>query len=91
MQACNAEVGYWLGREFWGRGIATEALSLASAWAWAALPSVQRLVAPIFARNAASQRVAAKAGYGLEALQPRSVLKGGVAIDVALWVVLRDG
>jgi RimJ/RimL family protein N-acetyltransferase len=91
MHACTAEVGYWLGRDCWGQGIATEALTRATAWAWTALPPVQRLVAPIFARNVASQRVAAKAGYALEALQPRSVLKGGVAIDVALYVALRSG
>jgi RimJ/RimL family protein N-acetyltransferase len=89
MHACNAEVGYWIGQEVWGRGIAACALRSATAWAWDALPQVQRLVAPIFARNAASQRVAAKAGYVLEALQPRSVLKGGAAIDVALYVALR--
>jgi RimJ/RimL family protein N-acetyltransferase len=91
MHACNAEVGYWIGREVWGRGIATCALRIATAWAWEALPPVQRLVAPIFARNIASQRVAAKAGYVLEALQPRSVLKGGAAIDVALYAGYRTG
>jgi RimJ/RimL family protein N-acetyltransferase len=57
---------------------------------WAcSLPVVQRLVAPIFARNAASQRVAAKAGYVLEALQPRSLIKGGRAIDVTLYAAYR--
>ena len=65
--ACNAEVGYWIGQAFWGRGIAADALGLASAWAWGQLPAVQRLFAPIHARNPASQRVAAKAGYVLGA------------------------
>ena len=89
MRACNAEVGYWIGRAQWGRGIAPEALRLATAWAWGALPAVQRIVAPIFARNAASQAVARKAGYGLEALQPRSLLKGGEVIDVTLYAAYR--
>jgi [ribosomal protein S5]-alanine N-acetyltransferase len=47
--ACNAEVGYWIGRDFWGMGIAADALRLATHWAWRELPAVQRLVAPIFA------------------------------------------
>jgi RimJ/RimL family protein N-acetyltransferase len=50
---------------------------------------VQRIVAPIFARNAASQRVAVKAGFVLEALQPRSLIKGGAVIDVALFAIYR--
>jgi ribosomal-protein-alanine N-acetyltransferase len=89
MHACNAEVGYWIGRAHWGRGIAADALGLITQWAWAHLPVVQRLVAPIFARNAASQRVARKAGYALEALQPRSLIKGGEAIDVTHFATYR--
>jgi [ribosomal protein S5]-alanine N-acetyltransferase len=87
--ACNAEVGYWIGRDFWGMGIAADALRLATHWAWRELPAVQRLVAPIFARNTASQAVAKKAGYTLEALQPRSLLKAGQAIDVTLYAAYR--
>jgi len=89
MHACNAEVGYWIGQAHWGRGIAADALDLITRWAWAQLPQVQRLVAPIFARNLASQRVAAKAGYALEARQPRSLIKAGEAIDVTLYAAYR--
>jgi len=89
MHACNAEVGYWIGRAHWGRGLAAEALALLTQWAWAGLPVVQRLVAPIYARNTTSQRVAVKAGYVLEALQPRSLLKGGQAIDVTVYAAYR--
>ncbi len=89
MHACNADVGYWIGREYWGRGIAAEALRMVTDWTWATLPRVQRVVAPIFARNTPSQAVAAKAGYVLEAHQPRSVLKGGEAIDVTLYAAYR--
>ena len=87
--ACNAELGYWIGQAFWGRGIAADALGLASAWAWRHLPAVQRLFAPIYARNPASQRVAAKAGYTLEARIPRSRIKGGEVIDVVQWAAYR--
>ena len=89
MWACNAEVGYWLGRAHWGHGIVADALGLVTAHAWAALPQLQRVVAPIFARNAASQAVARKSGYVLEALQPRSLLKGGEAIDITLYASYR--
>ena len=87
--ACNAEVGYWIGQACWGRGIAADALGLVSQWAWHQLPAVQRLFAPIYQRNPASQRVAAKAGYTLEALIPRSRIKGGEVIDVTQWAAYR--
>ena len=89
--ACNAEVGYWIGRAHWRRGIGSEALALLTAWAWTGLPGVQRLYAPIFARNAGSQAVAARAGYVLEGRLPRSRIKHGEVIDSVLWACYRPG
>ena len=56
------ETGYWIGREFWGRGFATEALEGALVWAsrkWRR----RALVAGHFADNPASGRVLEKAGF----------------------------
>nr|WP_225896852.1 GNAT family N-acetyltransferase [Brevundimonas goettingensis] len=56
------ETGYWIGRDFWGRGFATEALEGAMVWAsrkW----KRRALVAGHFADNAASGRVLEKAGF----------------------------
>ena len=55
---CNAEVGYWIGRAHWRRGLASEALKLCTAWAFAAQPELTRLYAPVFAWNEGSQAVA---------------------------------
>ena len=63
VERIGAEVGYWLGRAFWGRGIATAALRLLTAHAFAAHPELRRLWAVPFARNVASARVLEKAGY----------------------------
>src|SRR5262245_48918761 len=86
---CNAEVGYWIGQSYWGRGIAPDALGLVTAWAWQHLPEVTRLVTPIFARNTASQRVAAKCGYVKEADIPMSLIKDGQVIDCAQYAAYR--
>ncbi len=56
------EVGYWIGRPFWGRGYATEALGGALVWAskrW----KRRALMAGHFADNPASGRVLEKAGF----------------------------
>ena len=56
------EVGYWLEREARGHGIATRALRLVTGWACPDLTT--RLLLQADVRNAASRRVAEKAGYG---------------------------
>lgn len=88
---CNAEVGYWIGRAHWRRGVGSEALALLSAWAFAALPELTRLYAPIFARNAASQATARRCGYVLEGRFPVSAIKAGEVIDLVQYGLYRAG
>ena len=78
---CNAEVGYWIGQDFWRRGIVSEALGLVTDWAFANKPELTRLYAPIFAWNEGSQGVARACGYVLEGRMPQSAFKAGRIID----------
>lgn len=52
------EVGYWIDRAFWGRGIATEALT-----AFLQLEPTRPLYAGVAKHNAASIRVLQKCGF----------------------------
>lgn len=74
---CSAEVSYLVAPSHWGRGIASEALAMTTAWTWLARPGLTRLFATIYLANQASQRVATKCGYVCEALLPKSVIKSG--------------
>lgn len=80
----SAEIGYWLGEDYWGRGIATEALLLVTAHVFEAL-NMLRLYALPFADNAGSIRVLEKAGYVCEAILRSSSVKQGVPRDQALY------
>ena len=90
VERIGAEVGYWLGRAFWGRGIATAALRLLTAHAFAADPELRRLWAVPFARNVASARVLEKCGYRLEGTLRQSAIKDGVVLDQWMYAITRD-
>ncbi|MGH7256130.1 MAG: GNAT family N-acetyltransferase [Nitrospirales bacterium] len=86
----TAEIGYWVGRTFWGRGIATEAVGLFADYVFRAF-DVERLEATIFAWNPASACVLEKAGFECEAHLARALVKDGQVADGLLYRRLRPG
>jgi len=86
----SAEIGYWLGAAYWGRGIATEAVALVTDWAFGA-HGLLRIFAQPFAANLASRRVLEKAGYQLEGTMRRSAVKDGEIRDQCLYARLSPG
>lgn len=85
----SAEVGYWLGEEFWGRGIATDALKAVTEYAFTNF-DICRIFAHVFEWNGASCRVLEKAGYTFEGRLRKSVTKNGQTIDQLMYAVIRD-
>jgi 8-oxo-dGTP diphosphatase len=55
-------LGYWVGRRFWGHGVATEAAGRLARWALANLP-VDRLAAEVATDNPASASVLRRIGF----------------------------
>lgn len=86
---CTAEIGYWLGRAWWGRGLATEAVRQVTAYGFETFDSLTRIEGHVFASNRASARVLEKAGYVLEARLRRAVVKEGVVQDDLIYARLR--
>ena len=84
----SAEIGYWLGEEFWGRGIATDALIAVTDYAFANY-DLCRLYAHVFEWNQPSARVLEKAGYVFEGRLRKSVTKEGKTIDQLMYAVIR--
>lgn len=83
----TAELGYWLGVDYWGRGIATEAVELVVQHAFNVL-KLARLEAGVFAWNPASARVLEKNGFILEARLKNRVFKDGEFTDELLYARL---
>lgn len=85
---CTAEIGYWLGESYWGRGIMSEAVRAVTAYGFDAL-RLHRVYAEVFEWNPASMRVLEKAGFALEGRLRKSVIKEGAVIDAFIYAVVR--
>ena len=64
-EECRCEIGYWLAAEARGRGVATRAVRLLSAWIFAGLP-VDRIAIPVMSRQPRLPAVAERAGFTFE-------------------------
>jgi len=84
----SAEIGYWLGEEYWGRGIVSEAVRSLTDYAFATF-DLCRVYAGVFEWNPASMRVLEKAGYEFECRLKKSVTKDGETIDELIYAVVR--
>lgn len=84
----SAEIGYWLGRAWWGRGIVSAAVIAVTEYAFSDLDLVRIFAVP-FVRNPASARVLEKAGYQREGTMRCSAVKDGVILDQYLYAAVR--
>jgi RimJ/RimL family protein N-acetyltransferase len=78
--AHGAELGYWVGAPFRGKGLATMAVGALSRHGFEQL-GLRRLQAAVYEWNPASARVLEKNGYVREAVLKKAVFKDGQLID----------
>jgi RimJ/RimL family protein N-acetyltransferase len=80
----TAELGYWLGENFWGRGIMSEAVAGFTDFCFENFP-LRRVYAEPFANNPASARVLEKASFVFEGRLKKNVIKDGEILDSLLY------
>jgi ribosomal-protein-alanine N-acetyltransferase len=85
----KAEIGYWLAKPFWGRGIMTDAVRAYAHYAFHEL-NLTRLTACTFDFNLASARVLEKNGFKLEGRLRKHLLKDGKLIDARFYGLLKE-
>jgi ribosomal-protein-alanine N-acetyltransferase len=90
VERVSAEVGYWLGTAYWGKGIMTSALRAVTAHAFRQHDQLRRIYAVPYVWSTASMRVLEKAGYHLEGRMRQSAIKDGQVIDQLLYAILRS-
>lgn len=85
----QAEMGFWIGVEWWGRGYAAEAARAVVAYAFEEL-KLNRVYAHHMVRNPASGRVLEKIRMKQEGLLRQRVRKWGIFEDVVLMAIIQD-
>jgi RimJ/RimL family protein N-acetyltransferase len=84
----RAEVGYWLAKAFWGRGIMTAVVQRLCQHALGELGLV-KITAHVFPHNPASARVLEKCGFKEEGFLRKHFLKDGKFLDARLFALLK--
>jgi RimJ/RimL family protein N-acetyltransferase len=70
----SAEIGYWIGEPYWGKGLATKAVGLILDYGFKELKLI-RMYAGVFEYNIASMKVLEKSGFQKEGISKRAVYK----------------
>lgn len=83
----NVEIGYFIGEDFWSKGIATEAVKQLVEMLLKNF-DVVRIYAGVFENNPGSMRVLEKNGFHLESIRRRAVFKNNELLDEYMWVKL---
>lgn len=85
----RAELGYWIGVPYWGKGYCTEAGYALFTYAFNEL-LLNRILACHFTRNPASGKVMQKLGMIQEGIARKSVKKGEQYEDIVSYGILRE-
>ncbi|MCR2806649.1 GNAT family N-acetyltransferase [Paenibacillus soyae] len=85
----HAELGYWIGKPYWGHGYCTEAVKAVMDFAFREL-ELNRLYAAALTRNPGSYKVMEKAGMKHEGVFRQHLLKWGIYEDVTHYGLLRS-
>ena len=76
-----AELGFWLGEQFWRRGIMSEIVPAFTRHVFQTFP-VHEIYASVYSWNQASRRLLQKSGFRNTGLKARAGEKGGKKVDI---------
>ena len=85
----KAEIGYWLGRKYWGKGIMTEAIKIIVDYAFNQL-KLRRVYAKAFIKNKPSVRVLEKNDFKLEGILKKELPKNNKFFDVYIYAKIKS-
>jgi len=88
VERISAEMGYWLGENYWNRGIMTQVVRQMLNYAFAYFP-LRKVYARVFDFNVASQKVLQKAGFKREAILRQAAIKNNKIVDLYYYSFIK--
>ncbi|MCM3090534.1 MULTISPECIES: GNAT family N-acetyltransferase [unclassified Cytobacillus] len=85
----RAEIGYWIGKPFWGKGYGTEAARAVIKFGFEEL-NHNRIYALAFTDNPGSWRIMEKSGMKHEGILRQHAMKDGRLVDLTYYAILRE-
>ena len=90
VERISAEIGYWLGENYWNKGIMTAVIKEMTKYAFLNFPELHKIYAPVFDFNFASQQALQKAGFEREAVLKQAAVKNGKIVDEHYYSILKS-
>ena len=84
----DGELGYMLLRDYWNRGLMSQAVGQVCEIAIKEL-GLNRITANVFHPNIASQRILQKNGFKQEGVMRKAVIKEGIFYDILIYGLLK--
>ncbi len=86
IERISGELGYWIGKDHWGKGLATEAARQMTSYGFETL-GLHRVFATPFTRNPASVRVLEKLGFRREGVLVENATKDGELVSEVVYAI----
>lgn len=80
----NGEIGYWLGQEYWNKGIGTKVVAELTRIAFDEL-NLSRVYAEVFGNNISSGKVLEKNGFVKEAILEKAIIKDNILLNLMIY------
>ncbi|MCW8091999.1 GNAT family N-acetyltransferase [Alteromonas sp. ASW11-130] len=85
----SGEIGYWLAKEYWRKGIASVAIRRMSEYVFSNT-NIVRIFGSVFSGNEASMQLLLKSGFKQEAILENAIFKNGRYFDNHIFTKLKE-
>jgi len=89
VERITAEIGYYLGENYWNKGIMTEAIKQMATYVFTNFPYLRKIYATPFDFNTASHKVLEKVGFEREAILKQAAIKNEKIVDMYYYSLFR--
>lgn len=85
----NCEIGYWIGRRYWGQGITTQVIKMICPYLFDNF-SITKIYAEVFLENVASALVLEKCGFEKEGHLKDHAYRNGQYYDIVVYGLRKE-